>query len=228
VALGGDSTISFNQGMLQVGPQRQGEAACFGGAYATTTDAFNYKYNLGIGNPNLSRAKLEEKALTANMSCDELSSRVVEVFIDRLEKIISEIFTEWENEPAYRVWEVINKRKFQLEQIIGIGAAAGAIIPILAEKMNIDYFLHQYSPVANALGACVVRPTLAFNLHVDTQTKTFFIDLDGTSGQVKNPASFKLEDAKNLALEYLQKMSREKGMEQYSADARFTKKSSLT
>ncbi|MEN6461766.1 MAG: hydantoinase/oxoprolinase family protein, partial [Syntrophomonas sp.] len=92
VALGGDSNISFNQGVLQVGPQRQGEAACFGGAGATATDAFNYKYNLGIGNPDLSRAKLEEKARTANMSCEELSSRVVEVFIARLEKNISAMF----------------------------------------------------------------------------------------------------------------------------------------
>jgi N-methylhydantoinase A/oxoprolinase/acetone carboxylase beta subunit len=223
IALGGDSTISFNQGVLKVGPHRQGEAACFGGTNATTTDAFNYKYNLGIGNPILSRTKLEEKAIEANISCDELSSQVVKVFIERLEQIISDMFDEWENEPAYRVWEVINKRKFQLEQIIGIGAAAGAIIPVLAKKMNIDYFLHQYSPVANALGACVVRPTLAFNLHVDTQTKSYFIDLDGISGQVNNPGSFKLEDAKNLALEYLQKISREKGIEQYASDARFYK-----
>lgn len=223
VALGGDSTISFNRGVMQVGPQRQGEAACFGGDYATTTDAFNYKYHLGIGNSDWSKIKLSEKAAEAGISCEELSTGVTELFVERLKQIISEMFTRWENEPAYRVWEIVNKRKFRLDRIIGIGAAAEAIIPILAKKMEIDYCLHHYAPVANALGACVVRPTLAFDLHVDTQTKSFFIDLDGVSGALQNPGRFQLNDAKQLALNYLQKFAREKSMEKYADDARFYK-----
>ncbi|MGI5921517.1 MAG: hydantoinase/oxoprolinase family protein [Syntrophomonadaceae bacterium] len=221
VALGGDSAIALNNGELQLGPHRQGEAACFGGDQATVTDAFNYQYNLGIGAFDLSKAKLEEKASHSGIESTELASRVVASFIEQVEQNIREMFSEWENEPAYRVWEVINKRKFRLDQIIGIGAAANAIIPVLAEKMGVAYYLHKYSPVANALGACVVRPTLAFNLHVDTQTKSFFIDLDGISGQIKNSGNFQLQDAKDLALHYLHRLAREKDMEQYATDARF-------
>ena len=57
------------------------------------------------------------------MSMDDLCFYVVETVIER-EESHHEMFTEWENEPAYKVWEVIHRRKFRLDQLIGIGASA--------------------------------------------------------------------------------------------------------
>lgn len=221
LALGGDSEITCINGEVEVRPVRRGQAACFGGPCATVTDAFNLKYKLQIGDSELSQTKLQEIAQLAGTGIDSVCSQVVDRVVAKLEALITNMFTQWENEPAYRVWEVVNKRKFHLDQIIGIGAAAGAIIPHLADAMRLGYVVHHYAPVANALGACVARPTLAFNLHIDTQNQKFFIDCNGISGNIKNPRNFQMQDAHDLALEHLHLLAAQKGMAGYTADARF-------
>ncbi len=155
------------------------------------------------------------------MSKDELSTTVVTIVINRLQDVITDMFKEWENEPAYKVWEVINKRKFTLEQIIGIGAASRAIIPQLAETMQVNHLIHQYADVANALGAAVARPTLVVNLHVDTQTKIYTLDPGGVRGTLDNPRNFQLENARQMAKKHLQEVGKERGMASYTDESSF-------
>ncbi|MEN6349249.1 MAG: hydantoinase/oxoprolinase family protein [Syntrophomonas sp.] len=221
VALGGDSPLSLDGGKAGYSLVRLGPAACFGGEAATVTDAFNLGLNLGIGEAEKSHAKIEALAARAGIGGKDLSNQVIALVIDRLRENIESMFKEWENEPAYKVWEVVNKRKFQLHRIIGIGAAARPIIPLLAEQMQVDGFVHEYSGVANALGASVVRPTVAVDLHVDTPGKFYNIDPGGIKGSLNNAHSFQLEDAKNLARRYLEEISRQRGMEAYTEESDF-------
>lgn len=220
IALGGDSSITVSAGQVEVQAYRQDVAACFGGSIATVTDAFNYKFNLNIGNSELSAAALE-KLSGQEFTKEELAAAVVMIVTDRLRDTITNMFKEWENEPAYKVWEVINKRKYTLEQIIGIGAASRAIVPELAKAMQVNHFVHQYADVANALGAAVARPTLVVNLHVDTQTKTYTLDPGGVRGTVKNPRNFQLEDARQIAQNHLEEVARERGMGSYTNESSF-------
>lgn len=221
LALGGDSEIKFENGTLQVGPHRRGEAACLGGPAATVTDVFNYLYKLNIGDFDRSQSKLMDTAQNGGMTLESLCWQVADIVIAKLQTLINEMFAEWENEPAYRVWEVVNRQKFKLHQIIGIGAAAHAIIPPLAQKMNLEHSIHRYAPVANALGACAARPTLAFNLHIDTENKKFHIDYDGTSGDIPNARSFQMQDARELAVHHLKRLAAAKDMADYASEARF-------
>jgi N-methylhydantoinase A/oxoprolinase/acetone carboxylase beta subunit len=220
LALGGDSEIWFKDGTLQIGPLRRGEAACFGGPCAAVTDAFNYRLGLNIGDSARSCSSLAETAQQGGMDVETLCQQVVDMAVGKLYTLVEDMFAEWENEPAYRVWEVVNRRKFELDQIIGIGAAAQAIIPSLAEKMHLGSCIHHYAPVANALGACVARPTISFNLHIDTQVQKYFIDYDGASGNIDNARNFQLQDAHQLALDHLQRLAQAKGISNY-AEARF-------
>lgn len=220
IALGGDSSISVKAGQVEVENYRRDVAACFGGKSATVTDAFNCKFSLNIGNPEFSAAALERLA-GSEMSKEELSATVVAIVINRLQAVITDMFKEWENEPAYKVWEVINKRKFTLEQIIGIGAASRAIIPQLAEAMQVNHLIHQYADVANALGAAVARPTLVVNLHVDTQTKIYTLDPGGVRATLDNPHNFQLEDARQMAKKHLQEVGQERGMASYTNESSF-------
>ena len=64
--------------------------------------------------------------------------------------------------------------------------------------MGVDHFLHPYSPVANALGAAVARPTLAVEVHVDTRARTYSGSPGGFSGTVKK-RNYQLQDAEKLA-----------------------------
>ena len=220
IALGGDSSITINAGQVEVEAYRRDVAACFGGKNATVTDAFNYKFNLNIGDPALSAAALQQLG-DKQMSKEELSSAVFDIVTNRLQDAITSMFKEWENEPAYKVWEVINKRKFTPEKIIGIGAASRAIIPYLAETMQVNHLIHQYADVANALGAAVARPTLVVNLHVDTQTKTYTLDPGGVRGTLDNPRNYQLEDARQMAKKHLEEVGKERGMASYTDESSF-------
>jgi len=221
IALGGDSSIKANSGRVEVESSRRDAAACFGGAAATVTDAFNCKFNLHIGDPSLSAGALRELADRAGMDPEELGAAVVDTVIGRLRDSIQAMFKEWENEPAYKVWEVINKRKFTLDKIIGIGAASRAIVPELARVMKIEPYIHRYSDVANALGAAVARPTLSVSLHADTQTRQYNLDPGGVKGSLDNAGKFQMEDARQMARRYLEQIGSERGMSSYVKETSF-------
>jgi hypothetical protein len=89
---------------------------------------------------------------------------------------------------------------------------------MLAAKMGVEHFLHRYSPVANALGAAIARPTLAVEVHVDTGRRTYTGSPGGLSGKVEK-RSFQLEDAKELARNCLAQVSRERGLSDYAGEA---------
>ncbi len=218
IALGGDSTVHVRDGKLEISPMRLGPAACFGGEAPTVTDAFNVMNGLGLGDPGASQAALNTVAAGLQISLDGLVRSIADQVIEKLERNIENMFRLWEDEPAYKVWEVVNKRKFNLHQVIGIGAAAPAIVPMLAERMKVPHFLHRYSPVANALGATVARPTLAVEVHVDTGRETYSGSPGGLSGKV-NKRNYQLKDAEELAQSCLKQACADRGLGDYADDA---------
>jgi len=221
LALGGDSPVIIENGVPGVAGTRQGPAACFGGDAATVTDVFNLKYQLDIGDLKASGEKLAKIAGEYGIDLDTMNQHIVDIVTDRLITAIQEMFAQWEKEPAYKVWEVIHRRRFELHRIMGIGAAAEAILPILAEKMGVPLFLHKYSPVANALGASVVRPTLAVQVHVDTATNLCTVDPGGIQAPLMQGSKTQLDDVKALACKYLVGIGSERGMGEYTGEYKF-------
>ncbi|HAR94559.1 MAG TPA: hydantoinase [Deltaproteobacteria bacterium] len=220
IAIGGDSPVTEESGRVMVGTRRLGAAACFGGEIPTVTDAFNVLMNLSIGNAQASNAKLTSLAERSGQSLEELCRSVQDHVVGALKERITHLFHQWENEPAYRVWEVVHQRKFVLQQIIGIGAAAPMIVPALARDMGVNCFLHRYSPVANALGAAVARPTLAVAVHVDTQKQTCTISPGGLSRTIDDRVS-QMPNIRELARSLLKEIGLERGLGEYSSEAQF-------
>lgn len=214
LALGGDSVLRWTGEGLKIGPERLGPAACFGGSAATPTDAVNLLEGGKLGEPALSRQALEKIAGPAGMTAEELAQRAVQQVLDQLKAAIGEMFKSWEQEPAYKIWELINKRKVKADRVVGIGAAAGAFVPPLAKLLACQDFVHHYSPVANALGAAVSRPTLSLLVHADTQQKTYYLSEGGIRGRCR--ADLQLEDVKELAREELVKLAKERGIGPYA------------
>ncbi len=219
VALGGDSAVRWNGKEITIGPDRLGVAACFGGPQATPTDAFNLLEGGKLGGLELSRRALEEVARLAGMPVPELARNVVDKVVELLETNIKDMFKSWEQEPAYRVWEIVNKRKVSLDRAIGIGAAAEAFIPALARRLNCEPFIHRYSPVANALGAGVARPTLSLVLHADTQRQVYSLDIGGITGTIGSRVQ--LNDVKELARQHLLELAEERGIGSYAQQSEF-------
>jgi len=219
VALGGDSPLLTEGQVVTPGKTRLGPAACFNGPRATVTDLFNHMYSLGIGNAEISSQAMQSLAAEVKTDAARLCEDLQAYILDSLQREIAHMFTEWENEPAYRVWEVVHGRKFKLDEIIGIGAAAHAIVPALAAKMNVDCTIVPFAPVANALGACVARPTLALDLHIDTQQNSYTSDQEGITGKLDSPGAFKIDQARRLAEKLLFDLAQQRGMAEYAEDA---------
>lgn len=212
--LGGDSAVRWTGQEFTIGPDRLGPAACFGGPAATPTDAYNYLQGGGLGDPALSRRALEEIALQAELTVRGLAEAIVHRVNSRLEAGIKDMFRSWEQEPAYKIWEIVHKREVRPDRVVGIGAAAKAFVPALADVLGCRSLVHRYSPVANALGAAVARPTLSLLLHADTEQQTYAINLEGISGKFSSRGQ--LADAKELAGEYLQKIAEKRGIGRYA------------
>lgn len=217
VPLGGDSVVVYKDKSLLLQPREDQMAACFGGQRATVTDVFNFQYQLGLGDADRSRSSLEMVAAEAGLSIDQAAAQIVDHVVERLGEEIRLMSVQWENEPAYRVWEVVHGRKFEIKEIIGIGAAAESIVPVLAERLGVDYMLHQLSPCANALGACVARPTLTINVHIDTVSQRFSVDQGGIQGAFRDACS-QLSQARTFALQQLQTLAIEQGIKDYADD----------
>jgi N-methylhydantoinase A/oxoprolinase/acetone carboxylase beta subunit len=220
VALGGDSPITEKCREVNVGTARLGAASCFGGEIPTVTDAFNVLMDLNIGDISASRRKLALVAECAQQSLDDLCRTVVDRAVEELKAAIRYMFSQWENEPAYKVWEVVHRRKFVLQQIIGVGAAASMIVPELARNLGVKCLLHRYSPVANALGACLARPTLDVLVHVDTQKQVCTVSPGGLSRRFEQ-VNCQLGDVRRLARSFLQEIGRERGFSDYTDDVHF-------
>ena len=218
IPLGGDSAVYTTDGKLEIGPMRLGPAACFGGEVPTVTDAFNIMNALGLGNAQASHAALSRVAQGLQVPLDSLCRSIAGEVVERLAQSIKDMFRLWEDEPAYKVWEVVHKREFHLHQVIGIGAAAPAVVPMLAERMKVPHFLHRLSPVANALGAAVARPTLAVEVHVDTGRETYSGSPGGLSGKV-DKRNYQLKDARELAQACLKQVCADRGLADYADDA---------
>jgi N-methylhydantoinase A/oxoprolinase/acetone carboxylase beta subunit len=219
IAMGGDSPVFQESGELRVGQVRLGAAACFGGETPSVTDAFNVLLGLNIGDARASQTKLEAVAGCVGLSLEGLCRSVADLVIEALKDSVQQMFRQWEDEPAYKVWEVVNRKKFVLHQVIGIGAAAPAIVPMLAQELGVKHFLHRYSPVANALGAAVARPTLAVQVHVDTQNRVYTVSPGGFSGVVEN-SDYQMQDARQLAQRILGEIGRERGLSAYADETR--------
>ncbi len=217
VPLGGDSRIFADSGRLSVGQMRIGPAACFGGETPTVTDAFNLLLGLGIGNVAASEEKLGTVASVLGRTIESICEEAAGFVVKTLRDSIYSMFGYWENEPAYKVWEVVHRKKFVLHRIVGIGAGAPAIVPSLAKALGVPHFLHRHSPVANAIGAALARPTLAVQVHVDTEQRTYTVSPGGISGQIENH-DYQLEDARRLAGRFLKEMSSERGLSSYGDD----------
>jgi N-methylhydantoinase A/oxoprolinase/acetone carboxylase beta subunit len=209
VPLGGDSALQAAEPLIQL--RRLGPAACWGGSAPTVIDAFNLGLELNLGDVEASYTQINCLSQETGQSPEHLCAEVIRQAVSYLSAEIQTMFKAWELEPAYKVWEVVHQKQFVLHRVIGIGAAAGAMIPLLAQALGVDYICHPYAPVANGLGAALVRPTLAVEVHIDTERKTYAVTPEGRFGTIPS-GKFQLTQAQALARACLEEAAASRGM----------------
>ncbi len=203
VPLGGDSFILAREGQVSILPERRGPAYCLGGPGPTLTDALRFLNRVEIGDRGKAVEIMKRLSEDIGQTPENTASEVISQACRTIVNEIEHMFTSWEQEPAYRVWEIVQKTKVRPRNIIGVGGAAKGLIPDVAVQMSCQAIIPEHAEVANALGAAAAQPTVTVNVRIDTEQGYFIVLEDGSKGQVPAGMKFREEDALKLAKERL-------------------------
>ena len=178
--VGGDSPIAVQDGEIVLQSARQGNAACLGGPVATWTDALRFLGETQIGDLSAVQRALSDPGQTLGIDAEHVACRALEQGLQKMESGIEDMFRQWGMEHVYRIWELKQKTHRRPNLILGLGAAAHAVIPQLARRMGMEYAIPNYAEVANALGAALARTTYTTTVHLDTEQKSLSVVEEGT------------------------------------------------
>ncbi|MGE5465443.1 MAG: hydantoinase/oxoprolinase family protein, partial [Syntrophothermus sp.] len=229
IAVGGDSivrVIETNNGAktVTIGPERAGPAYCMGGNETTPTDALKVLGLIEVGDSKRAREAIISTAARLGKPEIETASLIVDKTTEMIAEAVNEMFLEWELEPAYRIWEVLQQKKARPQNVVGIGGGAKGLIAAIAKKLNAKAVIPEFSEVGNAIGAAVARPTLTLNLHIDTEQKIYSVAEEGDIvsldvAEIGNFSKMSLKEAEALARELLRKRAEKFGISEYAGEA---------
>ena len=211
VALGGDSMLRVDNGNLQILPRRAGPAYCLGGPEPTPTDAMRYSGLTDIGDAQRASEAMKQLGGTLDLPPDKAASLVLDQMVKRITGEIQAMFLAWEEEPAYRIWELLQKQKVRPQNIVGIGGSAPAILPLLGQATGCRTLAPEHHEVANAIGAALARVTLRLTFHFDTERNYYFIEETGLQEKLSGQLS-SLADAEQFSISSIKQAGEQLGI----------------
>ncbi len=176
LGIGGDSWVRELNGELLIGPERKGLPAALGGPYPTITDALCVLGETTLGDPDLARRALSSLRPGA---VEQIARQVLDQAAGYIADTVLEMIKSWEQEPCYRVFDLLRQPKFGLTKIIGVGGGAGGLTERVAARLGCKASLPPGGMAANAAGAAVARPTRLCTLRVDTEQNTMLYVEEG-------------------------------------------------
>lgn len=212
VALGGDSVIQTHGNFLEILPKKEGPAYCLGGSEPTPTDAMRVAGLTTIGDQKRAHEAMARLGEQLNLPVKQTAELVLEVMIQRIAEEIQEMFLAWEEEPAYRIWELLQERKVRPQNVVGIGGSAPALLSLLGKKMGCQAIIPPHAEVANAIGAALAKVTLCLTFHFDTERNFYFIEETGLQEKLPAKRLTSLADAEELAFVWLKKEGEKLGI----------------
>jgi N-methylhydantoinase A/oxoprolinase/acetone carboxylase beta subunit len=221
VAIGGDSAVNVADECVTVGPHRDGPAVCMGGFGPTPTDALRVLGMTTIGDSEKAQNAMQSVAVKLGCTAKEASQKVIDIVVEKIVFEVNEMFREWEQEPAYRIWEIVKKETLQAQNVVGVGGGAPPLVPLVARRLGARAVVPEYAPVANAIGAAVARPTLTLNLHIDTEQNEYMVAEEGLTGKITDK-KMTPEQAEKLAKKLLAERAARLGIGEYACEAEVT------
>jgi len=212
VPIGGDSAVSLTGKEITISPERKGLPYCLGGPVPTPTDALRL---LGLTQLGDAERALEAMKILGDPSAkdtEEVARTIVSLVGETVAREIDLMFAQWEQEPAYRVWEVLQTRKVRPDMVVGVGGGATGLVDPIAARLGCSSNIPPYAPVANAIGAAVARPTSQITLRVDTEQESYSILEEGCQVRLKD-RDFDEDKAIELANEWLFRRIAKLGLE---------------
>nr|WP_092075080.1 hydantoinase/oxoprolinase family protein [Dendrosporobacter quercicolus]NSL50047.1 hydantoinase/oxoprolinase family protein [Dendrosporobacter quercicolus DSM 1736]SDN31273.1 N-methylhydantoinase A/oxoprolinase/acetone carboxylase, beta subunit [Dendrosporobacter quercicolus] len=210
VGVGGDSHVRWDGDQLAIGPKRLGRAMALGGPEPTLSDALIVAGLAGFGDRQLAGQAMRR------LGGDKLELRamarlVVDQAVQQICRGIGRLIADWSAEPVYRVEDIVQHDVFKPELLIGVGGAAGGLTAAIADQMKIPFTVPAGSPVVNAAGAAVARPTLAATLRADTAAGSYTVAESGVTAPIPT-GRFGLKEARGLTGQYLRERAAKAGI----------------
>ncbi len=221
VAIGGDSAVNVAGDCVTVGPHRDGPAICMGGPGPTPTDALRVLGLTTVGDAAKASWAMADVAKKLGLTPAEAAQNVIDAVVERIVSEVNEMFREWEQEPAYRIWEIMKKETLSAQNVVGVGGGAPPLVPLVAQKLGAKSIVPEYAPVANAIGAAVARPTLTLNLRIDTERGEYVVAEEGMIGKVGD-RKMGLEQAEAMARKLIAERAERLGVGDYAKEAEVT------
>ncbi|MBM7557542.1 ROK family protein [Halanaerobacter jeridensis] len=201
IGCGGDSVVQIKDGKLTIGPQRKGAAAALGGPAPTPTDALVVLDKLQLGDRNKAYNSLKTLSEKLDLSPQQIAEKIISRFSENIETEVRKIINELQSQPVYTINELLSDYTLDLHHLVGIGGPAEALIPELANRLNLSYTIPEQSKIANAIGAALARKTTQCTLYADTDQGYYHILQ--FSQQQEIDSNFTLEDAQKTAVKQL-------------------------
>jgi len=186
IPVGGDSVIRVTDQGLSLESYRLGPAYCLGGNVPTPTDAMRYLNLIDFGNERLAEeglASLLPPEQRTPTFLQELAIAIIDRVVDRIAEAVDSLKREWQEEPAYKVWEVLHPHETRAFQTLVSGGGARGMATALGKRLRTPVKLGAFSEVSNALGAAMARPTFDCTLHLDTYMKRYSVEETGEQGE---------------------------------------------
>ncbi len=209
--VGGDTPVEVVGGRINLGERRCGPAYCLGGSAPTPTDALRYLGLCEHGSLELAREGMESLASSLAVAPPEAARAVMEQVVERIATSFRQMVQCWEDEPAYRVWEVLHPHRMKRFKIFGVGGAAQGITPLVAEQLEAQWEAPEIGRVANALGAALAVPTFSCSLRADTGAGLYSIAETGVQLPWPNGRGG-MEQARNLLSKHFRQRAWELGL----------------
>ncbi|MFA6808474.1 MAG: hydantoinase/oxoprolinase family protein, partial [Eubacteriales bacterium] len=185
VPIGGDSVIIKENGEIKLANYRLGPAYCLGGNKPTPTDAMRYLNLTDYGNKERAEEAMASLLSLENKNTEKMrriAQDIIDIMVKQICEAIKNLQKEWEEEPAYKVWEVLNPHKNLNLNILLSGGGASGIFSAIGKEMKINASLVKYSQVSNAIGAAMAKPTFSWTMNLDTFLGKYRIEETGEQG----------------------------------------------
>ena len=185
IPVGGDSAILGTDQGFVLESYRLGPAYCLGGNVPTPTDAMRYLGLIDYGNERLAEEGLASILPVERRTPEllqELAAAIIDTVAERIAGAVDSLKREWQEEPAYKVWEVLHPHEAHTFQTLVSGGGARGMTAALEKRLRTPVRLGVYPEVSNALGAAMARPTFDCTLHLDTYMKRYRVEETGEQG----------------------------------------------
>lgn len=169
IGIGGDSAVRIQDGILTIGPDREGPAMAYGGRVPTPTDAlFILGLQAGDGR-EASAAGIAPIAGALGLSIEAAADKIFDLACETILAEAGRMIDAINSKPVYTVHELQEGLQVRPKRILVLGGPAPDFTDRLQAISDFKVSAVPQWSVANAIGAALARTTCEVTLLGDTQ-----------------------------------------------------------